>query len=97
MKTRATTSYNKGIPAHCDIAWNEHAEFLAKKAALVIQRPTRISAFDSLRHFTNTVFKYNSKMEATELSKDKNEPILNENPYWVPGAPRKAAVPNLKL
>ncbi|GFS62622.1 uncharacterized protein TNCV_3736911 [Trichonephila clavipes] len=30
------------IPAHRDIAGNEHANFLAKKGALVIQKPERI-------------------------------------------------------
>ncbi|GFW25007.1 hypothetical protein TNCV_3155101 [Trichonephila clavipes] len=31
------------------------------------------------------------------MSKDKNWEILNENQYWVPGAPRKAAVARFRL
>ncbi|GFX74897.1 hypothetical protein TNCV_1844691 [Trichonephila clavipes] len=61
------------IPAHCDIGGNEHADFLAKKGALVIQRPTKISTFNPIRNFSNMAFKYNFKMEeVAEMSKDKN-------------------------
>ncbi|GFW66762.1 hypothetical protein TNCV_3783321 [Trichonephila clavipes] len=60
------------IPAHCDIAGNETANFFAKKGAFVFQRTTRISTFHSLRLFTNMAFKHGFKMEAAEMSKDKN-------------------------
>ncbi|GFX62598.1 RNase H domain-containing protein [Trichonephila clavipes] len=39
------------IPVHCGIARNEHADFLAKKRALVIQKLERISTFHSLWPF----------------------------------------------
>ncbi|GFX31404.1 RNase H domain-containing protein [Trichonephila clavipes] len=87
----------KRIPAHCDMAGNEHADFLAKKGALVIQRSTKISTFNCIRLFSNMAFKYSFKIEATEMSKDKNWTILNENPSWVPEAPVKAAVAHFRL
>ncbi|GFT16711.1 hypothetical protein TNCV_1333311 [Trichonephila clavipes] len=36
-------------------------------------------------------------MKVAELSKDKNWAILNKDPSWVPGAPKKAAVAHLRL
>ncbi|GFX59609.1 hypothetical protein TNCV_3753741 [Trichonephila clavipes] len=36
-------------------------------------------------------------MEAEEMSKDKNWAILNDNPSWVPEAPRKATIAHLRL
>ncbi|GFY30886.1 hypothetical protein TNCV_3120461 [Trichonephila clavipes] len=36
-------------------------------------------------------------MEFAEMSKDKNWAILNQNPSWIPGTPRKAAVVNFRL
>ncbi|GFU52382.1 hypothetical protein TNCV_3958961 [Trichonephila clavipes] len=36
-------------------------------------------------------------MEVTELSKDKIKAILDKNPSWVPGAPRKAVVVHFRL
>ncbi|GFW14171.1 solute carrier family 23 member 1 [Trichonephila clavipes] len=79
------------IPAYCDIVGNEHANFLAKKGVLVIQRPTRISISNFLRLFTNMAFKYNFKREALEMPKDKNRAILDDS-SWVFEVPRKAAV-----
>ncbi|GFS70400.1 hypothetical protein TNCV_4182311, partial [Trichonephila clavipes] len=40
---------------------------------------------------------YNFKMEAAEMSKNKNWAILSENSYWVPEAPRKAAIAHFRL
>ncbi|GFX96643.1 hypothetical protein TNCV_244301 [Trichonephila clavipes] len=80
--------------AHCDITGNQHADFFAKKGALVIQIPPRISIFNSLRIFSNMVFEYNFKIEAVcgYASKDKNWAILS--PCW---APRKASVAQSRL
>ncbi|GFW19887.1 hypothetical protein TNCV_3561901 [Trichonephila clavipes] len=36
-------------------------------------------------------------MEVAEMSKDKNWTILNENPSWMTGDPRKAAVAHFRL
>ncbi|GFW69653.1 hypothetical protein TNCV_489971 [Trichonephila clavipes] len=36
-------------------------------------------------------------MEVAEMSKDKTWAIMNKNPSWVPGAPRKAAVDHFRL
>ncbi|GFX17843.1 hypothetical protein TNCV_2292921 [Trichonephila clavipes] len=36
-------------------------------------------------------------MEVAEIPIDKNWAILNKNPSWVPGGPRKAAVAHLRL
>ncbi|GFX89355.1 uncharacterized protein LOC103524116 [Trichonephila clavipes] len=85
------------ISAHCDIAGNERADFLAKKGALVMQRPTGISTYNSLRLFSNMAFKYNFKIKVAEMSKDQLWAILNENPFWDPGASRKPAVPHFRL
>ncbi|GFW69353.1 hypothetical protein TNCV_487021 [Trichonephila clavipes] len=66
----------KWIPAHCDIAGNEHANFLAKKGALVIEEPTRISTF--LLIWPLSII----EMKTAEMSKDKNSAILNEISSW---------------
>ncbi|GFV26573.1 hypothetical protein TNCV_2102381 [Trichonephila clavipes] len=42
-------------------------------------------------------FKYNFILKAAEISKDKSCAIWNENPSWVPEAPRKGAVARLRL
>ncbi|GFT94578.1 hypothetical protein TNCV_3266751 [Trichonephila clavipes] len=42
-------------------------------------------------------YTYNFKMEAAEMTKDKNWAILYENPSCVPEAPRKAAVAYSRL
>ncbi|GFT49321.1 hypothetical protein TNCV_4583031 [Trichonephila clavipes] len=46
---------------------------------------------------SNTAFMYNFKMEVAEMSKDKSWAILNENPSWVPEAPRKSVVAHFRL
>ncbi|GFV60003.1 hypothetical protein TNCV_1401111 [Trichonephila clavipes] len=70
--------------------------FLQRKDPLVIQRLARISTifneYSSIRLCSNMAFKHNFKTEVAEMSKDKNWAILNKNPSWVPGAPKKAAV-----
>ncbi|GFU11955.1 hypothetical protein TNCV_3265551 [Trichonephila clavipes] len=76
---------------------NDHAGFLDKKGTLAIQRPARVSTFNSLRLFSNMAFKHNFKMEVAEMSKDKNWVILNKNSPWVPRAPRKAGVAHFIL
>ncbi|GFV78842.1 hypothetical protein TNCV_4079421 [Trichonephila clavipes] len=85
------------IPAHYSIAGNELANFLTKKGALVIQRPAKISTFNSLRLLTNMPFKHDFKKQVAEMSKYKNWTILNKDPSWLPGAPRKAAVTDFRL
>jgi ribonuclease HI len=85
------------VPAHCAITGNEHADFLAKKGAMVTQRYKRASSFHSLRLITNLTLRSNFKSEAAETSKNKKWAILVENPDCVPEAPRKAAVAHFRL
>ncbi|GFV74961.1 ZP domain-containing protein [Trichonephila clavipes] len=76
------------------MAGNEHVDFLAKKGALVIQRSSIISTFNSLKLFTNMTFNYNLKMEALwrcrrqELGNQEREPVCEGQRHIFSGRPK---------
>ncbi|GFU50280.1 hypothetical protein TNCV_301131 [Trichonephila clavipes] len=61
------------------------------------RRTSSLSRAEFCGSQSDNVRQYNFKIEVVEMLKDMNWAFLNENPSWVPGAPRKAAVANFKL
>jgi ribonuclease HI len=82
------------IPAHCQIAGNEHADALAKKGAKITQTHTRETSYHSIKLHLKQVFQsvYRHALE-TALSQKPWKQEITKIPDW----PRRKAVAEFRL
>lgn len=85
------------IPAHCGIAGNETADFLAKKGSNLIQNTNTSLPFTSIKRLIKNKYKIKQNQALCTKAKDKKWSILIKKPEIIPEIPRKSAVAKFRL
>lgn len=83
------------IPAHCGLAGNDSADYLAKKGCSIIQKPNTQLSYHATKRIINSQYHKIVLNYHSQASKNKKwEAVLTQN---IPGYPRKSAVAIFRL
>ncbi|KAI5754580.1 hypothetical protein M8J77_009716 [Diaphorina citri] len=85
------------IPAHCDLAGNETADYLAKKGTKISSTSPQNIPYDSVKRLLRSTFKEKYDQWIKSEGEGKKWQPLVENPNIIPNLPRKAAVAHFRL
>ena len=85
------------IPAHCGLAGNENADYLAKKGTKVLNTNRQSPCFESAKRLIKSKYRDSHKKWMKSEAEGKSWKPLVENPDIVPNLPRKSAVAHFRM